>query len=100
MIEYSVQITISKIIEKEWLDYMLNKHINDVMSTGFFLSYKILKKVDDDYAEKSEYSIRYLCSSKEKFDEYITKDAKRLQSEHIEKFGEHFTAKRNLFEII
>lgn len=44
MIVYSVHITLELDSEQEWLDYMLSKHIKDVISTSCFVGYEMLKK--------------------------------------------------------
>ena len=38
MFIYSVTIHIDKSVEKDWLHYMQEKHIGDVLATNYFLS--------------------------------------------------------------
>ena len=40
MIIYNVTVSIDKEIEKQWLDWMKNTHIPDVMNTALFLDCK------------------------------------------------------------
>ncbi len=95
-----MQININKSVEKEWIEYMLNTHIKDVMATGFFLSYNLLKLLDLTDLESTVYQIRYRSSSMEDYQKYIDIAAGSLQKDHNKKFGGNFTAERSLYEVI
>jgi len=45
MIIYSVTVTISKDAESDWLKWMKNVHIPDVIRTGYFLSWQMQKLI-------------------------------------------------------
>lgn len=99
MILYNVTVQVTKDIEKEYIDYMVNKHIPDVMETGFFTKYEMLEVLTDD-PEGVTFAIKYHCDSMEHFNEYQNKCAKALQEEHHERYKDKFVAYRTLMRKI
>lgn len=99
MIIYSVTVKIDKKVESEWLNYMKNQHIGDVMATGCFKEYKFAKLLMED-PDGTNYSIQYLCESLEVLQGYQSNHAPALQQEHTEKFKDQFVAFRSLLEVV
>jgi len=101
MIIYSVTIYINKDVEKEWLEWMKNIHISEVMNTGYFNSYKIYKVIVPAHSpDETAYCIQYDCKSMNDYNEYMGKHASRLQREHTVKFQNKIKAARALMEEI
>lgn len=101
MIIYSVTITVKKVVEKEWLKWMKEIHIKDVMKTGYFTSWQIyIRKAPGDSPGEITYLINYFAESLNKYEKYIKKEAPRLQREHSERFKKKFRATRNLYTLI
>jgi hypothetical protein len=78
---------------------MKSKHIPDVISTGYFIDYKICKVLVDE-EQGTTYSIQYSCESHEKLQEYQKLHAPRLQKEVADKYANKFVAFRTLLEVI
>ena len=99
MIIYNVTVNIDEAVHQEWLKWMKEKHIPDVMNTGCFLENKIcrLLNVED---EGSTYSIQYTCNSMDDYEEYQQNHAPGLQKEHAEKYKDKFVAFRTLLEVV
>ena len=96
---YNVTVNIDDSVHDEWLRWMKEKHIPDVMNTGCFLENKICRILVNEESGTS-YSIQYTCESMEKLNEYRQKHAPRLQKEHSERYRDKFVAFRTLLEII
>ncbi len=45
MIIYSVTVVINKDVEDSWLKWMKDKHIKDVLKTGYFTDWDIMKQL-------------------------------------------------------
>ncbi len=99
MIIYNVTVNIENAIREEWLQWMKEKHIPDVMKTGFFVENKICKVLVDEEQETT-YSIQYTCASMEKLMEYQRDHSPRLQKEHADRYANKFVAFRTLLEIV
>ncbi len=96
---YSVTVAIKKEIENEWVSWMKEIHLGDVMSTGYFASWKMMKMlIPASTTDEVTYIVQYSVSSMEKYEEYAKNEAARLQSEHAQKFPGKFKAARAVLE--
>jgi len=99
MIVYSVTVNVEEEINLDWLSWMKNKHIPDVMATGIFTEYRILKVLSrNDGEEGSSYNIQYSCPSMADLHQYQALHAPRLQKEHNDRYENKFVAFRTLLE--
>jgi hypothetical protein len=96
---YNVTINVDDQIHNEWLTWMKEVHIPDVMRTGCFVEQRMLKvlHVED---EGTTYSIQYTFLDMRDMDEYRANHAPRLQKEVHDKFKDHFAAFRTILEIV
>jgi hypothetical protein len=99
MIIYNVTVSIDPEISESWLEWMKQKHIPDVMATGFFKESRI-SRVHGEEEGGMTYAITYVCPSQEEYDTYQSLHAPRLQQEHAEKFHGRFAAFRTLLTLI
>ena len=97
MILYNVTVSLDASIHTDWLEWMRNVHIPEVMATGYFVEYKICKLLVDD---EITYAIQYNCETLEKLNEYQEKYSPALQQKHTERYKGKFGAFRTLLEII
>ncbi|HSP87798.1 MAG TPA: DUF4286 family protein [Ignavibacteriaceae bacterium] len=101
MIIYSVTIYIKKDVEDEWLNWMKNIHIQDVIDTSHFNSYKIYKVIIPSHSpDETTYCINYDCKSIDDYTIYLEKHASRLQREHTVKFQNKVKVARAVMEEI
>jgi hypothetical protein len=99
MIVYNVTCSMEKSMAPEWLDWMKQVHIPEVMATGCFQDYKILKlitNVPDDPG--INIAIQYRAASLGHYYRYRDEFAPILQKKTQEKYGENITAFRTLLE--
>jgi hypothetical protein len=101
MIVYSVKININSKIEKEWLQWMKEEHIKDVLDTKYFSDWNLYKVLIPSGIENEvSYVIEYITDSIEKYEAYVKNVSKRIQEEHRKKFSGNFTAARSVMQII
>lgn len=101
MIIYNVTINVESDIHDEWLHWMKEKHIPDVMNTGKFMEYKICKILTKQEGETGEtYAIQYTCKNMQDYEDYQKNFAPQLQAEHSERYKNKFVAFRTLLELI
>jgi len=98
MVIYNVTVIIEEDVEQEWLQWMKEKHIPDVMKTGYFLDNKICKILAESEGGIS-YAVQYSCTSMADLDEYQEKHAPTLQKEHTDKYNGKCAALRTLLEV-
>ena len=98
MFIYNVTVTLEKEIHTEWLRWMKEIHIPEVMQTGFFVENKICKLITEE--SETTYAIQYIFRKMEDLTSYQKEHALRLQKKHLEKFKDKFAAFRTVLEII
>jgi len=99
MIIYNVTVKIDPSVHDEWLQWMINKHIPDVLATGYFVENQLARVlVDDD--DGFTYAIQYKCKSMTDLEQYQQEHAPRLQAMHAERYIDKFVAFRTLLEVI
>ncbi len=86
----------------EWVDWMQNKHIADVLATGCFKENRMSKMLipEDPEGDGETYSLQYLCSDMATLQRYQKEFAPALQAEHTAKFEGHFVAFRSIMELL
>lgn len=97
MIVYNVTVKLEHSIHDDWMKWMKETHIPDVLATGFFEDNKMMKVLVDD-EDGITYSIQYRVSSWEKLDEYQKNFAAKLQKEHDDRYKGKYVAFRTLLE--
>ncbi len=99
MIVYSVTVNIDADVHDDWLAWMQQKHIPDVMETGIFNEYRMLRVIShqEDH-EGISYNIQYSCPSMADLHQYQVQYAPALQKEHTERYANKFVAFRTLLE--
>ena len=100
MIIYNVTTHIEPSIEKEWLVWMKQKHLSDMLATQKFSKAKIFKVIGEEYLGGLSYAVQYYCKSKNVLDAYLKNDAKLLQEEGNKKFGSSILFFRTELQLI
>ncbi|MBY0436524.1 MAG: DUF4286 family protein [Cyclobacteriaceae bacterium] len=98
MLIYNVTTGVDKAIEKEWLRWMKETHIPDVMRTKLFVSHRLYKVLTTHDENSVSYAIQYAAHSLNEIDHYIEKFAPALREEVTKKFGEKAVSFRTLLE--
>ena len=95
---YNVTVTIDKNIHKEWLRWMKEIHIPDVMRTKCFVENKICRLITEE--PETTYAVQYIFETMNDMNKYQKEFAPALQHEHKEKFKDKFAAFRTILEIV
>ena|SRR5882762_9203436 len=98
MLLYNVTVGIDKEIQEEWLDWMREKHIPQVMATGMFVDWKIYKVLHDQDDGGVSYSVQYFANTINHVTTYLEKYAPRLVEEHRTRFQNRHVAFMTLLE--
>lgn len=99
MIIYNVTINIDHEVHDEWLQWMKEVHIPDVMKTGLFLENKICRIHAEEEGGRS-YSIQYTLNSWSDFETYQQEHAHALQKDHTDRYNGRFAAFRTMLEVV
>lgn len=96
MIIYSVTVKIELSAHDEWLMWMRNVHIDEVLATGKFKKYKFHRVLADDETDGITYNVQYYAESMSDYFDYKEQDAPDLQRKTMLQFKDKFVAFRTL----
>lgn len=99
MFLYNVTLILEDAVAAEWLQWMQEIHIPEVMATGLFVSNRLLKVVDSPN-EGITYCAQYVADSLADYTNYQDNHAPLLQAKLNEKFANRFVAYRTLMEFV
>ncbi len=99
MILYNVTINVDDDIREEWLRWMKEEHIPEIMATGFFLDSRILRLLSEQPdASGVTYAVQYQTRNMGDLDTYLKEHAPLLQQKHIERYAAKAIAFRSVLE--
>ncbi|HTM98229.1 MAG TPA: DUF4286 family protein [Pedobacter sp.] len=99
MLLYNVTVIIEDAAAEEWLQWMKEVHIPEVLATGKFVSNRLLKVVDSPN-EGVTYCSQYIAETQEDYQDYQANFALALQAKVQAKFENRFVAFRSLMEFV
>jgi len=99
MIIYSVTISLQASTESEWVQWMKQVHIPDVLRTGCFSECRFHKVLDSEGNEVT-YIMQYRSWSLADYHRYRDNFAPALQKDHTDRFAGKFRGSRQILEEI
>lgn len=99
MLLYNVTIIIEESAAEEWLQWMKEIHIPEVMATDKFVSNRLLKVMDSPN-EGITFCSQYVVENEENYLDYQTNFAPALQAKLQSKFENRFVAFRTVMEFV
>lgn len=100
MFIYNVTVKLNWSIHEEWIKWMQEVHLNDVMATNCFTKYQFVRLLEIDEAEGPTYAIQYYCESKSLYNKYIEIYAPKLRQDGLSLFGDKMIGFRSLMQIV
>ena len=99
MIIYNVTTIIEESIQTEYLSFMQNEHMNEVMATGKFTGCNLFLLTEPEN-EGITYCAQYITNDVKKLEDYRKNDSPRLQSHFQEKFSGKYVAFRSVLHLV
>ena len=88
MVIYNVTAHIEPTIEQDWLAWMEEKHLPEMMATGKFTSAKVFKVITDQDTGGVSYAIQYHCENRDDYLSYLKENATALRKEGVDRYGD------------
>ena len=99
MIIYNETVNVDESIAEEWLRWMQETYIPEVMKTGIFLKSQINRVITQNDTG-STFAIAYTCPSMEALHKYQINFAAELQQQHMARYLDKAVAFHTLMEVI
>ena len=100
MIIYNITIKVESSIAVNWLAWLKEEHIPDMISTGCFTHATILRLLEPDDTEVPTYAVQYHAESDVLYNRYIEKFSDKLRKKGTDKWGNQVTAFRTVMEVV
>ena len=100
MIIYNVTIKVDHSIAAEWLIWLKEEHIPDIIVTGCFTHATILRLLEADDTEGITYAVQYHAESKALYNRYIEKFSEEMRKKGMDKWGNKFIAFRSVMQLV
>ncbi len=100
MIIYNVTIKVEHAIASEWLTWLKQEHIPDIIATGCFTKATILHLIETDDSEGITYAVQYHALAKAMYNQYIEQFADTMRKKGADKWGNRFIAFRTVMEVV
>ncbi len=97
---YNVTIKVEASIAADWLAWLKQEHIPEVLATGCFTGQRIVRLLEVDDSEGPTYAIQYEAPSKADYNRYIELHAAGLRDKSFAKWGNRFIAFRSVMEVV
>ncbi len=100
MILYNVTIKVDASIAYEWLKWIQEIHIPEMMDTGCFIKSNLLRLLDVDDTEGPTYAVQYIAEQRADFDRYIDTYAEGMRQKSFGQWGTRFIAFRSVMQYV
>mgnify|MGYP003330840257 CR=1 FL=1 len=100
MLIYNITYLVSHEIHEEWLSWMKTHHAPEMLSTGHFSGYTILRLKEVDETEGITYAFQFQIPYGDQLTTYNAEHAPQLRLKAEQRWGEKVMAFRTLMEIV
>lgn len=100
MLIYNVTVTLDLDIHQDWLHWMQETHVADVMSTGMFVSYRLCRLLSHEHTDSEIYTIQYLAKDLAHLQRYLDEFAPNLQRGMKERYEGKYAVFRTAMEVV
>ncbi len=100
MLIYNITTQITWRIALDWITWMKEKHIPEIMTTGCFTDYRFVKLLETDETEGPTYAIQFYVENAEQYNLYLDVYAPGLRDDTGKQWGDQFISFRSLMEVV
>jgi hypothetical protein len=100
MILYNITINVTPDIEEDFITWMRDIHIPEVLETGIFHEHKFLRLLHDSEDGSINYCIQYFTDTMEQMMKYEKEHAPALRAKTKERYQDRAVSFRTLLESI
>lgn len=100
MIIYNVTTKVHTTIHEDWLKWMKEVHIPQVLETGCFTNVNILRLLEVDDSEGPTYAVQFHAESKALYNSYIEKFGAAFRQQSFDRWGDGFISFRSLMQVV
>ena len=96
---YKVTVSVEPAIQAEWLSWMLEVHLREMLATGCFLGFRFSELQGPDDSGPT-FTVQYELASTEDLERYETEFAPAMREKGVKAFGTQALAFRTTMRVI
>lgn len=100
MILYNVTINVDWCIHTDWLQWMKEVNIPDMIETGFFIDCRMLRLLQVDESDGPTYAVQYNAVSIDQYNLFLEKQLGIQVQKEINKWGNKFIFFSTIMEVV
>ncbi|MCX6299906.1 MAG: DUF4286 family protein [Bacteroidetes bacterium] len=97
---YNITSKIDPSIHENWVAWMKETHIPEVMATNCFTQYQFVRLLEVDDSDGPTYAIQYMANSKADYNRYLEIHAPLLSKKAANAWGNLFIGFRSLMQVV
>ena len=98
-IVYNVTIKLDKNIAQDWLQWLLKDHAPQIIATGCFTKFIVLKLLEHE-EDGISYAVQYFSENMQKYQRYQAEFSDRFRKESSDKWGNKFISFRTVMQVV
>ncbi|MBA9079802.1 MULTISPECIES: DUF4286 family protein [Rufibacter] len=100
MILFNETVSIDNAVAAEWLEWMKETHIPEVMATTYFVNYQIAKVMEDEDTGGTTFAVQYFARHLTDLQEYHRDHDKNMQAKMQARYPGKYAAFRTVLEVV
>lgn len=97
---YNVTVKVEKSIVAEWLQWVVEEHAPQIVNTGCFSKFIVLKLLEYDDEESATYAVQYFANTIDGYNTYTKQFADQFSKKSFDRWGDKFVAFRTVMEVV
>lgn len=100
MMIYNVTTKVHHTICHDWLNWIKDQHIPDLVGTGCFTHAVVLHLIEADDEEGKTFAVQYHTTDVLLYEKYIATHADEMRKRSFDKWGDRIISFRTLMEVV
>lgn len=100
MVIYNVTVKVQTAIHQQWLEWLKDIHIPEIIATGCFEKATISRLLEVDESDGPTFTVQYFAAEKQDYDRYIDSHAISMRDKAMKEWGNQFIAFRTIMEVV
>jgi hypothetical protein len=100
MFIYNVTTKVEPSVHEEWVEWMKQIHIPEVMNSGCFTQFQFVRLLELDDSDGPTYAVQYHSDSKEAYHQYLEIFATKLRNEVYAEWGNKVISFRSFMQVV
>lgn len=97
---YNVTVKVDHCIHDNWLEWMINEHLPEVMNTRCFKRFQFVRLLDIEESDGFTYATQYYAKVLVDYQSFIQHHEPALKKAAIEKWGNSFIEFASLMQVV